>query len=255
MAAKAPKTVSKEIAVEKTVENTAYHFPELKEMLEAGVHFGHSVKRRNPRMDEYVYAVKNGVQIFDLIKTHDKLKEACDYLKETVAKGGSVLLVGSKGQAAPTIKAEAERIGVPYISTRWIGGLFTNWEMLKGRVNRLIDMRKAFETGAYSKYTKKEQVVLKKEMDRLDRMYGGVVTLKELPKVIFIVDPTRETTALHESLLREIPVVAICDSNCNPDGITKVIPANDDALKSVVMLVTAVTHAIEEGLMLAKRAA
>jgi small subunit ribosomal protein S2 len=254
MAAKAPKAVSKEV-VEKKVENTAYHFPELKEMLEAGVHFGHSVKRRNPRMDEYVYAVKNGVQIFDLIKTHEKLKEACDYLKETVAKGGSVLLVGSKGQAAPTIKAEAERIGVPYISTRWIGGLFTNWEMLKGRVNRLIEMRKAFETGAYSKYTKKEQVVLKKEMDRLDRMYGGVVTLKDLPKVIFIVDPTRETTALHESLLREIPVVAICDSNCNPDGITKVIPANDDALKSVVMLVTAVTHAVEEGLMLAKRAA
>lgn len=254
MATKAPKTVKK-VEDAKVVEKTAYHFPELKEMLEAGVHFGHSVKRRNPRMDEYVYAVKNGVQIFDLIKTHAKLTEACEYLKEVAAKGGQILLVGTKGQAAPTIKAEAERIGLPYISMRWIGGLFTNWEMLKGRVSRLVEMRKAFETGAYSKYTKKEQVVLKKEMDRLDRMYGGVVNLNDLPAAIFIVDPTRETTALHESLLRKIPVVAICDSNCNPDGVTRVIPANDDALKSVVMLTTAVTHAIEEGLQLAKRAA
>lgn len=248
------KGASTKVKVEatKVVENNTYHFPELKEMLEAGVHFGHSVKRRNPRMDEYVYAVKNGVQIFDLVKTHQKLGEACEYLKEVAAKGGQILLVGTKGQAAPTIKAEAERIGVPYISTRWVGGLFTNWEMLKGRINKLIEMRKAFETGAYSKYTKKEQVVLKKEMDRLERMYGGVVTLTDLPKAIFIVDPTRETTALHESLLREIPIVAICDSNCNPDGIAQVIPANDDALKSVVMLVTAVTHAIEEGLIKAR---
>lgn len=239
---------------EKEKVATTYHFPELKEMLEAGVHFGHSVKRRNPRMDEYVYAVKNGVQIFDLIKTHAKLTEACEYLKEVASKGGQILLVGTKGQAAPTIKAEAERIGLPYISLRWIGGLFTNWEMLKGRVNRLVEMRKAFETGAYNKYTKKEQVVLKKEMDRLERMYGGVVNLTDLPAAIFIVDPTRETTALHESLLRKVPVVAICDSNCNPDGIARVIPANDDALKSVVMLVTAVTHAIEDGIKTAKRA-
>jgi len=248
MAAKAPKVV------EKVVEKAqAYHFPELTEMLEAGVHFGHSVKRRNPKMDEYVYAVKNGVQIFDLVKTHEKLAEACEYLKEVAAKGGQVLLVGSKGQAAPTIKAEAERIGVPYIATRWVGGLFTNWEMLKGRIHKLVDMRAKFAAGDYKKYTKKEQVLLKKEMDRLERMYGGVVTLTDLPAAIFIVDPTRETTALHESLLRNIPIVAICDSNCDPDGIAKVIPANDDALKSVVMLVTAVAHAIEEGVQLAKR--
>lgn len=252
MAAKAPKKIEK---VEEKVEtNTPYHFPELKEMLEAGVHFGHSVKRRNPKMDEYVYAVKNGVQIFDLIKTHAKLKEACEYLKEVAAKGGQVLLVGTKGQAAPTIKAEAERIGMPYIATRWVGGLFTNWEMLKGRIARLVEMRKAFAEGSYKKYTKKEQVILKREMDRLERMYGGVVTMNDLPKAIFIVDPTRETTAFHESILRQVPIVAICDTNCDPDGVVAVIPANDDALKSVVMLVTAVTHAVEEGVKVAKRA-
>lgn len=253
MAVKMPKTVKK---VEEKVEKVLpYHFPELKEMLEAGVHFGHSVKRRNPQMDEYVYTVKNGVQIFDLVQTQARLKEACEYLKEVVAKGGQVLLVGTKGQAAPTIKAEAERLGVPYIATRWVGGLFTNWEQIKKRINRLVEMRKAFAEGTYKKYTKKEQVILKREMDRLERMYGGVVGLTDLPKAIFIVDPTRETTALHESLLKNVPIVAIVDSNGNPSGIVQVIPANDDALKSVVMLVNAVTHAIEEGLALAKRAA
>lgn len=253
MATKAKKVSEKSTEVSDKVEKTnSFHFPELKEMLEAGVHFGHSVKRRNPKMDDYVYAVKNGVQIFDLVKTHAKLTEACEYLKEVVSKGGQVLLVGTKGQAAPTIREEAERIGVPYIAMRWVGGLFTNWDQIKTRINRLIEMRKAFAEGGYKKYTKKEQVVLKKEMDRLERMYGGLVELKELPAAIFIVDPTRETTALHESLLKNVPIVAICDSNCDPAGITQVIPANDDALKSVVMLIRSVTHAVEQGLKTAK---
>ncbi len=221
--------------------------PELKEMLEAGVHFGHSVKRRNPKMDEYVYAVKNGVQIFDLVKTRAQLVIACDYLAEVTAKGGKVLLVGTKGQAAPAIRAEADRLGMPFITTRWVGGLFTNWDQLRTRINRLIDMKSKFASGEYKKYTKKEQVVLKKEMDRLERMYGGLVSMTELPQAIFIVDPTSEATALRESLLKQIPVVAVCDSNCNPTGITHVIPANDDALKSVVMLIGAVTGAIEKG--------
>jgi len=228
------------------------NLPELKDMLETGMHFGHSVKRRNPRMDKYVYAIKNGVQIFDLVKTREKLGEACEYLTEAIAKGGQILLVGTKGQAAPTIKAEAERLGVPYIANRWVGGLFTNWEQIKNRIAKLVEMKKKFEAGDYKKYTKKEQVILKREMDRLERMYGGVVLLTKLPDLVFIVDPIRENTAMAESIAREIPIVAICDTNCDPTFITKVIPANDDALKAVVMLLESVSKAIEKGLKLAK---
>jgi len=224
--------------------------PSLKEMLEAGVHFGHSIKRRNPRMDEYVYAVKNGVQIFDLVQTRAALNDACNYLVEIVSKGGQILLVGTKAQAAETIKSEAERLGIAFITTHWVGGLFTNWDQIKTRVDKLIDMKKKFEAGEYKKYTKKEQVLLKREIDRLERMYGGLVTLNGLPKVVFIVDPTREITAMREATHREIPVVAVVDSNGDPTGIAKVIPANDDALKSVVMLIMAATSAIEKGLKL-----
>ena len=226
--------------------------PSLKEMLEAGVHFGHSIKRRNPRMDEYVYAVKNGVQIFDLVQTRQALNEACNYLVEVIGAGGQILLVGTKAQAADTIKTEAERLGVAYITTHWVGGLFTNWEQIKTRVEKLVDMKQKFEAGEYKKYTKKEQVLLKREMDRLERMYGGLVSLKGLPKAVFIVDPTREITAMREATHRSIPVVAIVDSNGDKTGIEYVIPANDDALKSVVMLVMAVTAAVEKGLKLAK---
>lgn len=224
--------------------------PSLKDMLEAGVHFGHSIKRRNPRMDDYVYAVKNGVQIFDLVQTRKALSDACNYIVETVAKGEQIMLVGTKAQAADTIKAEAERLGVAFITTHWVGGLFTNWEQIKTRVDKLIDMKKKYEAGDYKKYTKKEQVLLKREIDRLERMYGGLVTLKGLPKVVFIVDPTREITAMREAAHREIPIVAIVDTNGDPTGIAHVIPANDDALKSVVMLTTAITKAVEKGLKL-----
>ncbi len=240
---------------EKEVEKEVKEFeklPSLKDMLEAGVHFGHSVKRRNPRMDDYVYAIKNGVQIFDLVQTRQSLSDACNYLVETIAQGGQILLVGTKAQAAETIKSEAERLGVAFITTHWVGGLFTNWEQIKTRVDKLVDMKKKFEAGDYKKYTKKEQVLLKREIDRLERMYGGLVTLKGLPKVVFIVDPTREIMAMREAAHREIPVVAIVDTNGDPTGIAKVIPANDDALKSVVMLTLAITSAVEKGLKLNK---
>jgi small subunit ribosomal protein S2 len=239
--------------VAKAAPITTEGLPSLTDMLEAGVHFGHSVKRRNPRMDDYVYAVKNGVQIFDLVKTRDALAVAAGYLTETVAKGAQVLLVGTKSQAVDTIKSEAERLGLPFITTRWVGGLFTNWEQIKGRIARLLEMRQKFEAGEYKKYTKKEQVLLKREADRLERMYGGLVLLTKLPDVVFIVDPTREVTAMHEAISKEMPIVAICDTNCDPTDIQYVIPGNDDALKSVVMLITAVTGAIEKGQQLSKR--
>lgn len=257
-----PTTLKASLGVEKTevstqggsnkVQKEFENLPSLKEMLEAGVHFGHSIKRRNPRMDDYVYAVKNGVQIFDLVQTRSALNEACNYIVETVASGAQIMLIGTKAQAAEIIKTEAERLGVAFITTHWVGGLFTNWEQIKTRVDKLIDMKSKFEAGEYKKYTKKEQVLLKREIDRLERMYGGLVTLKGLPKVVFIVDPTREITAMRESAHRDIPIVAIVDTNGDPTGIAHVIPANDDAVKSVVMLTTAIIAAVEKGLKLNK---
>ena len=256
---KAPKVeapkVEEKVVVAPVVVKEAPEFdklPSLKDMLESGMHFGHSIKRRNPRMDDFVYAVKNGVQIFDLVQTRKALSDACNYLVQVIADGGQIMLVGTKAQAAETIKSEAERLGVAFITTHWVGGLFTNWEQIKTRVDKLVDMKKKFEAGDYKKYTKKEQVLLKREIDRLERMYGGLVTLKGLPKVVFIVDPTHEVTAMREATHRAIPVVAIVDTNGDPTGIAKVIPANDDALKSVVMLVMTITAAVEKGLKLNK---
>lgn len=229
------------------------NLPSLKELLEAGAHFGHSVKRRNPKMDEYVYAVKNGVQIFDLVKTRDQLAKACEYLTETMARGEQVLVLGTKGQAAETVREECARLGVAYVVTRWVGGLFTNWSEIKKRIDKLEEMRVKMEAGEYKKYTKKEQVLLRREIERLERMYGGLVGLKKLPEVIVIVDPTREETAYREAKAMGVIMVAICDSNCDPEGIEIVIPANDDALKAVQMLVKSLTGAIEEGMKKQKK--
>jgi small subunit ribosomal protein S2 len=226
--------------------------PSLQELLESGAHFGHSVKRRNPRMDDYVYATKNGVQIFDLVKTRNLLIEACEYVTKVTSEGGIVMLLGTKGQAVEVIRAEATRIGAPFIVNRWVGGLFTNWGSLKTRIEKLLKMKEAKEKGDYKKYTKKEQVVLDRTIERLERMYGGVSAMKELPKVLFMVDPTRETTALREAFGTNVSVIAIVDTNCDPTGIAKVIPANDDALKSVELIVKAIAGAIEKGMKLAK---
>ncbi len=230
------------------VKKVKQEMPSLEELLEAGAHFGHSTKRRNPKMDEYVYAIKNGVQIFDLVKTQSQLEKACEYLTEEVSQGKSILVMGTKGQAVEVVRAEATRIGVPYVVNRWVGGLLTNWNEIKKRVNKLENMREKMERGDYGKYTKKEVVLLKREIERLERMYGGLVGLKKVPDVIFIVDPTREQTDLRESQARDVKIVAICDSNADPEGIEIVIPANDDALKTVEMLVTSVMSAIEIGL-------
>lgn len=224
-----------------------FELPSLKELLEAGAHFGHSTKRRNPRMDEYVYAIKNGVQIFDLVKTREQLEKACEYLAETVAGGKQVLVLGTKGQAAETVKEEAEKAGVAYVVNRWVGGLFTNWNEIKKRIDKLSLMREKMEKGEYGKYTKKEQVLLKREIERLTRMYGGLVGLKELPEVIVIVDPNREVTAYRESLATGVQIVALADSNCDPTGIRVVVPANDDALKAVQLVLKALFAAIAEG--------
>lgn len=233
----------------KKAEKPKFEFklPSLTELLESGAHFGHSVKRRNPRMDKYVYAVKNGVQVLDLVKTRQLLQEACEYLAEKASEG-PVLILGTKAQAVEAIREGATKIGAPYIVNRWVGGLFTNWNEVKKRVEKLSDMRARQEAGEYKKYTKKEQVLLSREIERLDRLFGGVVTLKELPKAIFIVDPTREATAVREAKAMKVPIVAVIDTNCDPREMACVIPANDDSQKTVTMLVESLIEAIGQGM-------
>lgn len=223
-------------------------FPSLKELLESGAHFGHVVRRWNPKMKPYIYIARNGVHIFDLIKTRDLLKIACEYLVEEVGKGKVVVFVGTKGQAVQVVKKEVERLGIPSVTNRWIGGTLTNWDQIKKRIDRLVDMRKKMEEGEYAKYIKKEQVMKRREIEQLDRLVGGLVDLKKKPDLLFVVDPNKEKTAVAEALALGIPVVAICDSNADPDMIEHIIPANDDALKSVELLVEAVAKAVEEGL-------
>ena len=242
------KKVIKKVPEKKVVKTPKQEMPSLEDLLEAGAHFGHSTKRRHPKMDQYVYAIKNGVQIFDLVKTKSQLAKACEYLTDVVGKGKTVLVMGTKGQAVEIVRTESVRIGIPYVVNRWVGGLLTNWNEIKKRVSKLETMRTKMEAGDYAKYTKKEQVLLKREIQRLERMYGGLVGLKKVPDVIFIVDPTREQTALRESFARDVKIVAICDSNADPEGIEIVIPANDDALKTVEMLVEHVMKAIELGM-------
>jgi len=236
-----------EIKQEEKKVNWELELPSLKELLEAGAHFGHSVKRRNPRMDQYVYAVKNGVQVFDLVKTREQLKQAGEFLAEAASQGKEILVVGTKGQAVEVVQTEATRVGIAYVVNRWVGGLFTNWDEIKKRIEKLIEVEKKLAAGEYKQYTKKEQVLIKRDLERLKRMYGGVASLTKLPEVVVIIDPTREVTALREALTTGIAVVALCDSNCDPSGVEIVVPANDDAVKTVELVVKSLVTAIEKG--------
>lgn len=222
-------------------------FPSVEALLEAGAHFGHVVKRWNPKMEPYLYGERNGIHIFDLFMTREKLVAACQFLEEAVSQGKRVIFVGTKGQAVDVVREEAMRLGLPYVVNRWIGGTLTNWSEIQGRVEALTKMREDMERGAYEKYTKKEQVLKKRDIERLERLFGGLVGLTAKPDILFVVDPNRETTAVSEAVATGIAVVAIADSNANPDPLAYVIPANDDALKSVTMLVSSVAKAIEAG--------
>lgn len=228
-------------------ETFKIELPELKQLLEAGAHFGHAVKRWNPKMAPYIYKERNGIHIFDLFKTVEELRKAVQFLAEAVSKGKTVVMLGTKGQAVAVIKEEAERLRVPYVVNRWVGGTLTNWEQIKSRIDLLREMREKEEKGEYSKYTKKEQVVLRREIERLERMYGGLVGLKKRPEILFVVDPSREKTAVKEARDTGTVVVALADTNADPDQIDYIIPANDDALKSVRLIVTTVAKAIEAG--------
>jgi len=220
----------------------------MKELLEAGVHFGHQTKRWNPKMKKYIFAERNGIYIIDLQKTLEKVNTACEEVKETAARGGRILFVGTKKQAQETIKEEAVRSESYYVNTRWLGGTLTNFETIRKNVDRLEEIEKLeANEGVFDQYTKKEQINLLKEKARKEKLLSGVRDMKRLPDLVFVVDPRREDIAVREACRLEIPIIAIVDTNCDPDPIDYVIPGNDDAIRSIRLITSAVAGAVVEG--------
>ena len=219
----------------------------MKQLLEAGVHFGHQTRRWNPKMAEYIFAERNGIYIIDLQKTVKKVDEAYNFVRDIAADGGEILFEGTKKQAAESIKEEAERVGMYYVNTRWLGGMLTNFETIKKRVQRLAQLRKMEEDGTFELLPKKEVTKLSLEIEKLEKYLGGIKNMKKLPSALFIVDPRKERNAVAEARKLSIPIIAIVDTNCDPDEIDYVIPGNDDAIRAVKLIAGAMADAVLEG--------
>ncbi|EOD7963478.1 30S ribosomal protein S2 [Staphylococcus aureus] len=219
----------------------------MKQLLEAGVHFGHQTRRWNPKMKKYIFTERNGIYIIDLQKTVKKVDEAYNFLKQVSEDGGQVLFVGTKKQAQESVKSEAERAGQFYINQRWLGGLLTNYKTISKRIKRISEIEKMEEDGLFEVLPKKEVVELKKEYDRLIKFLGGIRDMKSMPQALFVVDPRKERNAISEARKLNIPIVGIVDTNCDPDEIDYVIPANDDAIRAVKLLTAKMADAILEG--------
>jgi small subunit ribosomal protein S2 len=218
----------------------------MKQLLEAGVHFGHQTRRWNPKMKKYIFVERNGIYIIDLQKTVRKLEEAYNFMKQVGEEGGKVLFVGTKKQAQDAIKEEAERSGNYYINQRWLGGTLTNFGTIQKRVNRLKQIERMEEDGTFDVLPKKEVVQLRKEHERLVKFLGGIRDMSSLPDVMFVVDPRKERIAVAEAMKLNIPIVGIVDTNCDPDEIDYVIPANDDAIRAVKLLTGKMADALLE---------
>ncbi|MBU6161911.1 MAG: 30S ribosomal protein S2 [Myxococcales bacterium] len=221
--------------------------PGLKELLDAGVHFGHQTGRWNPKMRPFIYGARGGVHIIDLSKTVRLLDRGLEAVANTVAQGKSVLFVGTKKQAQEIVKEEASRARQHYITSRWLGGTLTNWATMKGRVERLKELERMATDGSFEKYTKKEALMLEREREKLERNVGGVKHMNGLPGLIFVIDPRKEEIAVQEANRLGIPVMAITDTNCDPDGIEFVVPGNDDAIRSITLFAKAISDACIEG--------
>ncbi|MEZ0482676.1 MULTISPECIES: 30S ribosomal protein S2 [Planococcus] len=218
----------------------------MKQLLEAGVHFGHQTRRWNPKMKKYIFVERNGIYIIDLQKTVRKLEEAYNFMKQVGEEGGKVLFVGTKKQAQDAIKEEAERSGNYYINQRWLGGTLTNFGTIQKRVNRMKQIERMEEDGTFEVLPKKEVVQLKKQHERLEKFLGGIRDMNGLPDVMFVVDPRKERIAVAEAMKLNIPIVGIVDTNCDPDEIDYVIPANDDAIRAVKLLTGKMADALLE---------
>ena len=219
----------------------------MKQLLEAGVHFGHQTRRWNPKMAPYIYTERNGIYIIDLQKTVKKLEEAYSFVREISANGGNILFVGTKKQAQDAIKEEAARCGGYYVNARWLGGMMTNFRTMRTRIDRLAQLRKMEEDGTFAMLPKKEVIQLQGEIAKLEKYLGGVKEMKKLPAALFIVDPRKERNAIAEARKLNIPIVAIVDTNCDPDEIDYVIPGNDDAIRAIRLIAAAMANAAIEG--------
>ncbi len=219
----------------------------MKQLLEAGVHFGHQTRRWNPKMATYIFTERNGIYIIDLQKTVKKLEEAYNFVRDVAMDGKNVLFVGTKKQAQDSVKEEAIRAGAHYVNARWLGGMLTNFTTIKTRIARLAQLRKMSEDGTFELLPKKEVIKLNLEIDKLEKFLGGIKDMKEFPGALFIVDPRKEKIAVAEAKNLGIPIVAIVDTNCDPDDIDYVIPGNDDAIRAVKLIAGAMASAIIEG--------
>ena len=218
----------------------------MKQLLEAGVHFGHQTRRWNPKMAEYIFTERNGIYIIDLQKTVKKLEEAYFFIRDVVAEGGDILFVGTKKQAQDAIRQEAERCGMFYVNNRWLGGMMTNFKTIRKRIERLNELQKMEEEGIFEVLPKKEVIKLKLEMEKLEKNLGGIRELKRTPGALFVVDPRKERIAILEARKMGIPVVAIVDTNCDPDEVDYVIPGNDDAIRAVKLIAGKMADAVIE---------
>ncbi len=219
----------------------------MKQLLEAGVHFGHQTRRWNPKMAEYIFTERNGIYIIDLQKTVKKLEEAYMFIREIAADGGEVLFVGTKKQAQDSVKEEAARCGMPYVNARWLGGMLTNFNTIQKRIKRLAQLKAMEADGTFDLLPKKEVTKLNLEIEKLEKFMGGITEMKKQPAAMFIVDPRKERIAVLEAHKLGIPIVAIVDTNCDPDEVDYVIPGNDDAIRAVKLIAGAMADAVIEG--------
>ncbi len=219
----------------------------MKQLLEAGVHFGHQTRRWNPKMKPFIFTERNGIYIIDLQKTVKKMDTAYRFVKELAESGDSILFVGTKKQAQESVKEEAERCGMFYINQRWLGGTLTNFETIRKRINRLHDLEKMEEDGTFDVLPKKEVIELHSEMERLEKFLGGIKKMKKLPAAIFVIDPRKERIAIAEARILDIPIVSIVDTNCDPDEADYLIPGNDDAIRAVKLITSKIADAVLEG--------
>ncbi|HAF49154.1 MAG TPA: 30S ribosomal protein S2 [Anaerolineaceae bacterium] len=219
----------------------------MKALLESGVHFGHRTNKWNPKMRSYIFTERNGIHIIDLQQTVKLLDEAYNFVRDKVANGGTVLFVGTKRQAQDTIREEAERCGMPYVNERWLGGTITNWFTIQKRIFELERLERMRDSGQIDLLTKKEGLLIERDIERLDMRLHGIRTMKRLPDVLFVVDVMREDTAVHEANLKDIPVIAMIDTNCDPKNVDYVIPSNDDAIRAIKLLVGKIADAVMEG--------
>jgi small subunit ribosomal protein S2 len=222
----------------------------MKALLEAGVHFGHRTRRWNPKMKPFIFTERNGIHIVDLQQTIVRLEQAYNKVRDTVAEGGTVLFVGTKKQAQENLEAAAQSCVMPYVSVRWLGGTLTNWQTIKQRISYLLELEQRRDTGDFERLTKKEALKLEQLIEKLNRRLGGLKNMTRLPDLLFVVDVHREQIAIKECNILDIPVIAMVDTNCDPDPVDLVIPSNDDAIRAIKLIVNHMAAAVNEGLQI-----